>query len=99
MLLVIVSKIACQHIFVLSDPGVPRTFVGDGRLDILGGCLLGGSTVERFLWHVYSSLSPVKSLTMPRYCIRHEFGISLRPLDYSKLKQSFEFQTKINNGN
>ena len=29
MLLVIVSKIACQHIFVLSDPGVPRTFVGD----------------------------------------------------------------------
>ena len=27
--LVIVSKIACQHIFVVSDPDVPRTFVGD----------------------------------------------------------------------
>ena len=29
MSLVFVSKKACQHIFVLSDPGVPRTFVGD----------------------------------------------------------------------
>ena len=29
MSLVIVSKIACQHIFVLSDPGMPRTFVKD----------------------------------------------------------------------
>ena len=25
----IVPKIPCQHIFVLSDPGVPRTFVVD----------------------------------------------------------------------
>ena len=32
MSLVIVSKIACQRIFVLSDPGVPRTFVEDCRL-------------------------------------------------------------------
>ena len=29
MLLVLASKLACQHIFVLSDPGVPRTFVED----------------------------------------------------------------------
>ena len=29
MSLVIVLKIACQCIFVLSDPGVPRTFVED----------------------------------------------------------------------
>ena len=29
MSLVFVPKKACQHIFVLSDPGVPRTFVGD----------------------------------------------------------------------
>ena len=35
MSLVFVSKKACQHIFVLSDPGVPRTFVGDCRLPIL----------------------------------------------------------------
>lgn len=32
MLLVIVSKIACQRNFVLSDPGVPRTFVRDCKL-------------------------------------------------------------------
>ena len=32
MSLVFVSKKACQHIFVLSDPGVPRTFVGDCSL-------------------------------------------------------------------
>ena len=36
MSLVFVSKKACQHISVLSDPGVPRTFVGDCILaDIL----------------------------------------------------------------
>jgi len=29
MSLLIVSKIACQHIFMLSDPAVPRTFVVD----------------------------------------------------------------------
>ena len=29
--LVIVSKIACQRMFQLSDPGVPRTFVEDCR--------------------------------------------------------------------
>ena len=32
MSLLIVSKIACQRIFVLSDSGVPRTFVVDCRL-------------------------------------------------------------------
>ena len=31
MPLLIVSKIACQRIFVLSDSGVPRTFVMDCR--------------------------------------------------------------------
>ena len=31
MPLVIVSKIACQRMFQLSDPGVPRTFVEDCR--------------------------------------------------------------------
>ena len=30
MPLVIVFKIACQRMFQLSDPGVPRTFVEDG---------------------------------------------------------------------
>ena len=29
MSLGIVPKIACQRIFVLSDPGVPRTYVAD----------------------------------------------------------------------
>jgi len=29
--LLIVCKIACQRIFMLSDSGVPRTFVGDCR--------------------------------------------------------------------
>ena len=32
MPLVIVSKIACQRMFQLSDPGVPRTFVEDCSL-------------------------------------------------------------------
>ena len=32
MSLLIVSKIACQRIFVLSDSGVPRTFVVDESL-------------------------------------------------------------------
>ena len=32
MALVIVSKIACQRMFQLSDPGVPRTFVVDCTL-------------------------------------------------------------------
>ena len=31
MSLLIVSKIACQRIFMLSDSGVPRTFVADRR--------------------------------------------------------------------
>ena len=31
MPLVIVSKIACQRMFQLSDPGVPRSFVEDCR--------------------------------------------------------------------
>ena len=30
----IVSKIPCEHIFVLSDPGVPRTFVMDCSLQL-----------------------------------------------------------------
>ena len=42
MSLVFVSKKACQHIFVLSDPGVPRTFVGDCRYEgIVDYCTIG----------------------------------------------------------
>jgi len=39
------------------------------------------------------------SLTLSRYCITHEFGISWKPSDYSELKGSSESQTEINNGN
>ena len=38
--------------------------------------------------YVYSSLSLVESLTFSWYCIRHEFGISWKPSDYSKRKRS-----------
>ena len=39
MSLVIASKIACQRMFQLSDPGVPRTFVEDCRYeDITDHC-------------------------------------------------------------
>ena len=42
-----------------------------------------------FSWSEYhSSLSLVESLTFSWYCIRHEFGISWKPSDYSKLKPS-----------
>ena len=41
-----------------------------------------------FPWPVYSSLSLVESLTFSWYCIRHEFGISWKPSDYSGLFQA-----------
>ena len=40
-----------------------------------------------FSWPVYS-LSLVESLTFSWYCMRHEFGISWKPSDYSKRKRS-----------
>ena len=38
-----------------------------------------------FSWSVYSSLSLVESLTFSWYCMRHEFAISWKPSDYSRL--------------
>ena len=38
----------------------------------------------------YSFPSLVKSLTLSRYCMRHELGINWRPSDISERKQSSE---------
>ena len=47
--------------------------------------------IYSFSWPVYSSLSLMESLTFSWNCIRHEFGISRKPSDYSKRKQSRRF--------
>ncbi len=51
---------------------------------------LGFATIKTysFSWPVYSSLYLVESLTFSWYCIRHEFGISWKPSDYSGLFQA-----------
>ena len=90
---VLLEAVAIQQPFYQDDTR-PETSNG-----IICAQLKPGSHRGFLSWPVYSSLSPVESLKLSRYWIRHEFGISWKPADYSALKRSSASQTKINNGN
>ena len=61
MPLVIVSKIAYQHMFQLSVPGVPRTFVEDCRYLEVDKGTLAGFSVETHGFMVRNLWAPLKS--------------------------------------